>query len=228
MARVALGAKIAPAGPQRRDARDDRDAVIALLSVDRDMLIAELAELAAGKIARRDTSSPAGTARRACVPQKARDEIDAQPHRIDVPGRDGKCHARPHRSRRATFPVAGCERKGAPAHFPQGSAASSSPAVARQAQALVDVEQRRVRLCRQVDVEQGDDRLEALRVDHRPLLEREGRGVENERNMRRAAKRRLVLDLDRDGIGPATSAAPNKPAKVAVSARPRGQADAVQ
>src|SRR5260370_10745895 len=68
----------------------------------------------------------------------------------------------------------------------------------RVGQILVDMEERRIGLRLQIDVEQGHDRLEALRVDHRPLLERERHGVENELEMRRAAKRRLVLDLDRD------------------------------
>ena len=52
----------------------------------------------------------------------------------------------------------------------------------------------------QIDIEQGDDRLEALRVDHRPLLERKGRSVEDERKMRRASERGPILELDRDRI----------------------------
>ena len=65
---------------------------------------------------------------------------------------------------------------------------------------LVDVEQVGIGLGRQIDVEQGDDGLEALRVEDRPLLQREGRGIEHQRDLRRAAERRLVLDLDRRGV----------------------------
>src|SRR5208282_6406160 len=69
------------------------------------------------------------------------------------------------------------------------SRASSLPPIAglvgRQ---FVDVEQRRVRLGGEIEIEQGDDRLEALGVDHRPLPEGKGRGVKNEREMRRAAE----------------------------------------
>ncbi|HKN29844.1 MAG TPA: hypothetical protein VJY34_18950 [Roseiarcus sp.] len=49
---------------------------------------------------------------------------------------------------------------------------------------LVDVEQARVGLCVEVDVDQGHDRLKTLRVDHRPLLERERSRIEDEREMR--------------------------------------------
>jgi hypothetical protein len=49
---------------------------------------------------------------------------------------------------------------------------------------LVDVEQVRVGLCLEVDVEQGHDRLKTLRVDHRPLLERDRSQTEDELEMR--------------------------------------------
>jgi hypothetical protein len=53
----------------------------------------------------------------------------------------------------------------------------SPPAVAELVgrEVLVDVEESRVRVRRQVDIEQGDDRLEALGVDDRPLLQRKCR-----------------------------------------------------
>src|SRR5580658_32903 len=76
------------------------------------------------------------------------------------------------------------------------SARGTSPLATADPQAFVDVEQRRVRLRGQIEIEQGDHCLEALRVDHGPLPQGEGRSVENERKMRCAAKRRSVLDLD--------------------------------
>src|ERR1700729_2740273 len=74
----------------------------------------------------------------------------------------------------------------------------SAPVIAELVgrQVLIDVEQRRVRVCRQVDIEQGDDRLEALGVDDGPLLQRKGRSVEDERKMRRTPERRPILELD--------------------------------
>ena len=90
VARIALGAEIAPARLGEREARDDGDAVVALLAVERDVLVAELAELAARKL-------PVGAFRllqaehvRLVLAEKARDEVDAQPHRIDVPGGEGE------------------------------------------------------------------------------------------------------------------------------------------
>ena len=62
------------------------------------------------------------------------------------------------------------------------------------------MEERRVWLGLQIDIEQGDDSLEALRVDYRPLLQRKGRSIEDERKMRRAPERRPILDLDRDRV----------------------------
>ena len=83
------------------------------------------------------------------------------------------------------------------AHRPQ-----SAPAIAELIgrQVLVDVEERRVRVGLQIHIEQGDDRLEALRVDDRPLLQREGRSVEDEGKMRRAPERGPILKLDRDRL----------------------------
>src|SRR5580693_7567459 len=78
----------------------------------------------------------------------------------------------------------------------------SPPVVAKLVgrQVLVDVEQRWVWVGRQVDVEQGDDRLEALGVDDRPLLQCKGRSVEDEGKMRRAAERGPVLKLNCDRL----------------------------
>src|ERR1700691_792571 len=62
----------------------------------------------------------------------------------------------------------------------------SPPVVAKLVgrQVFVDVKEGRIWVRLQVDIEQGDDRLEALGVDHRPLLERKGRCVEDQRKMR--------------------------------------------
>jgi len=78
----------------------------------------------------------------------------------------------------------------------------SAPAVAKLIGrlVLVDVKQRRVRIRRQIDVEQGDDRLETLRVDHRPLLERKCRSVEDEREVRRSPESGTIIKLDRDRL----------------------------
>ena len=105
----------------------------------------------------------------------------------------GSRRTRPH-----ARPAPGGARR--PRQLPT-SRASSLAAVARLVgRQFVDMEQRRIRLRGQIDIGQGDDCLEALGVDHRPLPQRIGRGVENERQMRRAAERRLVLDLDGDRI----------------------------
>ena len=62
------------------------------------------------------------------------------------------------------------------------------------------MEQAGVRLGRQIDVEQRNDGLVTLGVQHRPLLEREAVGVEHQRDVGRAAEGRLILDLDRGGV----------------------------
>src|ERR1700733_4836754 len=76
----------------------------------------------------------------------------------------------------------------------------SAPVVAKLVgrQVLVDVKQGWVWVGRQVDIEQSDDRLEALGVDDRPLLQRKGRSVEDERKMGGAAERGSILELDCD------------------------------
>src|ERR1700749_2523038 len=101
-------------------------------------------------------------------------------HGRHIPGRDDK-----RKGRRGTV------------HYRR-----SAPAVAELIgwQVLVDVEQGRVRIRLQVDIEQGDDRLKALGVNDGPLLQRKGRSVEDERKMRRAPERGPILELDRDGL----------------------------
>src|ERR1700759_1839477 len=94
--------------------------------------------------------------------------------------------------------------RGAKRQWPRGAVhyRRSAPAVAELVgwQVLVDVEQGRVRIRLQVDIEQGDDRLKALGVNDGPLLQRKGRSVEDERKMCRASERGPILELDRNGL----------------------------
>ncbi len=87
---VAEGADV---GRLERQLRDHGDAVIALLSVQRDVLIAEPLEA----FARKRIVDAFGFLQAQHVRpvrfQEFRDDIDAQPHRIDVPGCQGKPHA---------------------------------------------------------------------------------------------------------------------------------------
>ena len=101
----------------------------------------------------------------------ADDELDAQSHRIDVPGGDGKRHGKIRGGLRC-LPGRSGERK--PRWIVAHSRALSPPVAELVGGRLVDVEERRVRLGLQIDIEQGDDGLVALRVDHRPLLQRKG------------------------------------------------------
>ena len=113
VARIALGAEIARARGDDRQPRDDRDAVIALLAVERDMRIAERRRNSArGKLARRGTWSPAGTARRAAArsryratrPRRRRTELMFQVA-IEKRSRRGRANmAASGRKRRATCP----------------------------------------------------------------------------------------------------------------------------
>src|SRR4029079_4469739 len=92
MARVTLAAEAALVDGVERYARDHRDAVVALLTVDRDVLVAELPEalrrksivwalrlLQAQHVGLRGSQEPG-------------DAIDAQADGIDVPGGDGQRH----------------------------------------------------------------------------------------------------------------------------------------
>jgi len=93
MPAIAFAAEVLPARRLERQTRDHDDPVIALLAVERDVLVAE---------------SPQALQREAVVgtlgllqAQHVRprrldelgDEVDAQPHGVDVPGGDGESHA---------------------------------------------------------------------------------------------------------------------------------------
>jgi hypothetical protein len=94
MPRVDLAAERANVGPVESEPRDDRDAVMALLSIERDMLIAEALEALQRK----------GIIGTFCFLQaehvgpdrldELRNDVDAEADGIDVPGRDGQTHAK--------------------------------------------------------------------------------------------------------------------------------------
>src|SRR5262249_49889153 len=75
-----------------RHARDHGDAVVALLSVDRDMLVAEALEALARKLVVRTLGLLQAEHVRAHRLHEFRHQVDAQPHRIDVPGGDRETH----------------------------------------------------------------------------------------------------------------------------------------
>ena len=90
MARVALDAEIASALRGEAMTGDDSDAVVTLLAVERDVRIAEPMKLAARELPVGAFGLLQAEHVRLVLGEEARDEIDAQPHRIDVPGREGK------------------------------------------------------------------------------------------------------------------------------------------
>ena len=92
MAAVGLAAEAADVDCVERHPRDDGDAVIALLPVEREMGVAHALEA----LERKPVVGALGFLEAQHVrlrgAQEPRDEIDAQPHRIDVPGGDGQAH----------------------------------------------------------------------------------------------------------------------------------------
>jgi hypothetical protein len=93
MAAVALFAEIVLIDVRERMARDDGDAVIALLPVDRDMLVAEVAERRGGEIRVRAFRFLKAKHVRLLLLEKTGDGVDAQADGIDVPGDDGEGHS---------------------------------------------------------------------------------------------------------------------------------------
>ena len=75
-----------------RHARDYRNAVIALLSVEGDVLVAEPFETLARKLVVGARGLLQAKHVRPHGLDEFRDEIDAQTHRVDVPGGDGETH----------------------------------------------------------------------------------------------------------------------------------------
>ena len=66
--------------------------MVALLAVERDVGIAELLELAERELSVGALGFLQAERIGSVLGQEARDQIDAQPHRIDVPGGDRKAH----------------------------------------------------------------------------------------------------------------------------------------
>ena len=98
MARVALDAEVAAALRSERVAGYDSDAVVALLAIERDVLVAQ-----ASKALERERII--GTLRFLQAEhvgtgglEEFRHQVDAQPHRIDVPGGDFQLHDNDARS----------------------------------------------------------------------------------------------------------------------------------
>src|SRR3974377_547442 len=92
VATVLLPAESLHVDPLERYARDHRDAVIALLPVERDVLIAEPLEALERKSLVRALRLLQAEYVRPHRLDELGDEIDAQADRIDVPGRDREGH----------------------------------------------------------------------------------------------------------------------------------------
>ena len=92
VAGIALAAEAAPVDRMKRQARDDGDAVIALLAVDLDVLVAGAAKRLQRKVGVRALRLLQAENVRLLFAQEPRDEADPQPDRVDVPGGDGKRH----------------------------------------------------------------------------------------------------------------------------------------
>ncbi len=94
MAAIGLAAKALDVEALERQSRDHDDAVIALLAVERDVLVAEPLET----LERKSVVRALGLLQAKNVGPHRLDEfgdqIDAQPHRIDVPGRELDLHGR--------------------------------------------------------------------------------------------------------------------------------------
>jgi len=92
MPRVGLAAKAVAINCRERQPGQHGDAVIALLAIDRGVNVTEPLEPFEGKSIIRTfgllQAQDVGTNRL----EKLRDIVDAQPHRVDVPGRDGEPH----------------------------------------------------------------------------------------------------------------------------------------
>ena len=93
MAAIDLAAESADSASLERQPREHHDAVIALLAVERDMLVAKPLEA----LARKAVVGAFGLLQAQDIGthrfDEFGDEIDAKPHRIDVPGGDRNLHA---------------------------------------------------------------------------------------------------------------------------------------
>src|SRR5690606_31502672 len=73
--------------------RDDRDAMIALLRMQHDMLVAKLPEGREGELVLLAFDLLQAQDIRLVADDELLDDGHAQPHRVDVPGGDGECHS---------------------------------------------------------------------------------------------------------------------------------------
>src|SRR3984885_1122538 len=105
MTSVAFGAKVSLGEGGEGHARNDRDPVIALLSVDRYMGIACLTEGPKGEIRVGALRFLQAQDIRLVLEKKSHNEINAQAHRINVPCGDGKGHGRLRKRETATCPA---------------------------------------------------------------------------------------------------------------------------
>src|ERR1700733_11242235 len=113
MTRVTFGAKVSPGECGERNARNNRDPVIALLPVDGDMRIAGFPERAEGEIGIRAFRLLQTQNVGLVLKQISDHKIDAQTHRIDVPRGAGKRHSRLRKSLSGvTFPAAAIKARG--------------------------------------------------------------------------------------------------------------------
>ena len=92
VAGIVLAAEAAPVDCCERQARDDGDAVIALLAVDRDVPVAGLAERLLRKIGVEALGLLQAEDVRTVLSKEAAHQVDPQPNGVDVPGGDGERH----------------------------------------------------------------------------------------------------------------------------------------
>src|SRR5579863_8159787 len=105
MAAVAFLAEVAAVDVRERVARDDGDAVVALLAVERDVPVAELLERGGGKIRVGAFRLLQAERVRLLILEESGDRFDAQPDRIDVPSGEREAQIEiPGRSRPLTMP----------------------------------------------------------------------------------------------------------------------------
>src|SRR5712691_1023752 len=92
MARIGLAAEAAPADGVERHARKHRHAVVALLAVERDVLVAQALQALEREAVVRALGFLQAEDVRPRRLDELGDEVDAQAYRVDVPGGDGETH----------------------------------------------------------------------------------------------------------------------------------------
>ena len=89
---IDLAAEVLHVDPLERNARDHGDAVIAFLSVDRDVLVAETLETLHRESVVRALGLLQAEHIGLCAFQEPGDQINSQPDRVDIPGGDLERH----------------------------------------------------------------------------------------------------------------------------------------